>query len=409
MGASDDDGRACRPFRMFDYSPAERGSDEPRETYDGKPLSLGQWAGISGAAFSTGLGSRTSLGLSFIAGFFNVRLGFWWDSGVDPVKRGSGATKRSRLGEWFTWALPVQSYLLDEFFARFHGTARRWWYLSDGGHFENTGAYELIRRRLPLIVIIDAGADPDYTCEDLANLVRKVRIDFDAEIEFLNDRKLGKLTALPEQSRHPRDAPREAAGRRTGSGYKRSYFGPATGLRTTGRAAAVAGTCGARGGELREPKQARFACSSTSSRRLSEMNLPTSCTTMRTIRTSPSRRHRTSSSTKPNGRATESSGSSSRSGSSQGDWGPYLTLLEQIISLWDGEIGRVTKGWNRANRFVYVVQACGLDYRVAPAGARALSCARSSKARTTRAIGTRRVLPSRCARATSRPGLLPST
>ena len=201
LDASDDDRRARRPFRMFDYSPARRGSDEPRERYDGKPLSLGQWAGISGAAFSTGLGSRTSLGLSFLAGFFNVRLGFWWDSGVDPKKRGSAKRKRPWLGEWFTWALPVQSYLLDEFFARFHGTARRWWYLSDGGHFENTGAYELIRRRLPLIVIIDAGADPDYTCEDLGNLVRKARIDFDAEIKFLDDKKLGKLTTLPEQER----------------------------------------------------------------------------------------------------------------------------------------------------------------------------------------------------------------
>ncbi len=201
LGASEsgNDRCACRPFRMFDYSPPDNGSDESRECYDGKSLSLGQWAGISGAAFSTGLGSRTSVGLSFIAGFFNVRLGFWWDSGVDPGKRGSAASKRSWLGERFTHALPVQSYLLDEFFARFHGTARRWWYLSDGGHFENTGAYELIRRRLPLIVIIDAGADPDYTCEDLANLVRKARIDFDAEIKFLDDKKLGKLRDRTKQ------------------------------------------------------------------------------------------------------------------------------------------------------------------------------------------------------------------
>lgn len=195
---SDDDRRTCRPFRMFDYPPVNCGSEGPRECYEGEPLSLGQWAGISGAAFSTGLGSRTSLGLSFIAGFFNVRLGYWWNSGVDPGRRSGVATKRPKLGEWFTWALPVQSYLFDEFFARFHGTARRWWYLSDGGHFENTGAYELIRRRLPLIVIIDAGADPDYAGADLANLVRKARLDFDAEIKFLDDKVLGKLGCLPK-------------------------------------------------------------------------------------------------------------------------------------------------------------------------------------------------------------------
>lgn len=195
---SDDDPRACPPFRMFDYPPVNCGSEDPRECYEGEPLSLGQWAGISGAAFSTGLGSRTSLGLSFIAGFFNVRLGYWWNSGVDPDRRCGVATKRPKLGKRFTWALPVQSYLLDEFFARFHGTARQWWYLTDGGHFENTGAYELIRRRLPLIVIIDAGADPDYAGADLANLIRKARIDFDAEIKFLDDKVLGKLGCLPK-------------------------------------------------------------------------------------------------------------------------------------------------------------------------------------------------------------------
>ena len=34
--------------------------------------------------------------------------------------------------------------------------------LSDGGHFENLGLYELIRRRLRVIVLCDAGADAKY-------------------------------------------------------------------------------------------------------------------------------------------------------------------------------------------------------------------------------------------------------
>ena len=184
----------CRPFRMFAYDASTDAEGEV--CYAGRPLSLGQWAGISGAAFSTGLGLRTSLGLSLLAGFFNVRLGLWWDSGVEPRKRGSAVTRDSgsgRLGRCFSRLLPVQSYLLDEFFSRFHGVARRWWYLSDGGHFENTGAYELIRRRLPLIVVVDAGADPDYAYSDLANLVRKARVDFDAEIEFLSREALYRL------------------------------------------------------------------------------------------------------------------------------------------------------------------------------------------------------------------------
>ena len=180
----------CRPFRMFAYKKRCEG-DEQEVWYTGRSLSLGQWTGISGAAFSTGLGSRTSLGLSLIAGFFNVRLGLWWDSGVEPTNRCGTATKGSRQSEWFfSWLLPVQSFLVDEFLSRFPGVARRWWYLSDGGHFENTGAYELIRRRLRLIVIVDAAADPDYAYEDLANLTRKARLDFGAEIEFLDAKAL---------------------------------------------------------------------------------------------------------------------------------------------------------------------------------------------------------------------------
>jgi hypothetical protein len=43
----------------------------------------------------------------------------------------------------------------------------------------------LIRRRVPFIIISDAGRDPASTFEDIANLTRKARIDFNAEIEFI--------------------------------------------------------------------------------------------------------------------------------------------------------------------------------------------------------------------------------
>jgi len=75
-------------------------------------------------------------------------------------------------------------------FARYYGTRRSHWYLSDGGHFENTAAYELIRRRVPRIIILDNGHDAAYAFDDIANLVRKARIDLDAEIEFLTSLEL---------------------------------------------------------------------------------------------------------------------------------------------------------------------------------------------------------------------------
>jgi hypothetical protein len=159
-------------------------------------LSLRQWIGISGAAFTTGLGRGTSVGKSIVLGLANIRLGYWWDSYIDAGARRKTSPKdyvrgnsiREFLAKWF----PVQSHLFDEFMAKFRGPNSRLWYLSDGGHFENTAVYELIRRRVPLIIVCDCGADVDYAFDDLGQLVRLVRVDFGAEIEFISREKLAE-------------------------------------------------------------------------------------------------------------------------------------------------------------------------------------------------------------------------
>ena len=56
--------------------------------------------------------------------------------------------------------------------------------LSDGGHFENLGLYEMVLRRCRYIILSDAGCDGDYAFADLANAVRKIRIDFGIDIDF---------------------------------------------------------------------------------------------------------------------------------------------------------------------------------------------------------------------------------
>ncbi len=173
-------------FRRGDYSMFASPADHPwfRRPVGAERMSLGQWIGVSGAAFSTGLGSGTSLGMSLLFGFANIRLGRWWDSGRRMP------ASASLLNDAFRRLLPVQAHLANELSARFHGPEQRRWYLSDGGHFENMGAYELIRRRLPMIVIVDAEADPGYRYEGLANLVRKARMDFGATIEVLDSAAL---------------------------------------------------------------------------------------------------------------------------------------------------------------------------------------------------------------------------
>ncbi len=135
---------------------------------DTAELTIGQWTGISGAAFSTGVGRGTSLGKALLFGLANVRLGWWWKSGLND--------RKSIHPFWRT-----QAYLLRELRARFFGKDGSHWYLSDGGHFENTGVFELLRRQVDVVVCCDCGSDPQYELGDLANLMRLARIDLHAE------------------------------------------------------------------------------------------------------------------------------------------------------------------------------------------------------------------------------------
>ena len=138
--------------------------------FNSEELDVGDWCAISGAAFSTGLGMRTSLGLSLLAGLANVRLGYWWNFN----------TERRR-----TLQLSAYRYLWGELMADFRGPWKPFWFLTDGGHFDNTGVYELVRRRVGVIVLCDNGCDPGFRFQDLGNLARKIRTDFDAELRPL--------------------------------------------------------------------------------------------------------------------------------------------------------------------------------------------------------------------------------
>jgi hypothetical protein len=108
-----------------------------------------------------------------------VGIGYWWNIYMFS-QRGATLKPRVWLLRSIARAFPIQSALMQELLGHFH-CDQRLWFLSDGGHFEKTGCYELLRHRVPLIVICDDGADPKYTFEDCANLVRKARLDFGVE------------------------------------------------------------------------------------------------------------------------------------------------------------------------------------------------------------------------------------
>jgi hypothetical protein len=154
-----------------------------------EPLSLQGWIAISGAAISPGAGIDTGLKHSLVFTLANLRTGYWWDSGAKRSQR-LYLPAISILRRWLFKIpafLSTQSSLINEALGNFGGPWFQTWYLSDGGFFEVTGAYELLRRRVRYIVIGDADEDPLGRFNDLSNLIMKARIDFNADIRFFQE------------------------------------------------------------------------------------------------------------------------------------------------------------------------------------------------------------------------------
>lgn len=128
---------------------------------------------ISGAAVSPNAGYHSSPTTSFIMTLFNARLGAWMPN---PVRATVRAMKISKPRNGFLALIAEMLGWTDD--------RRAAVFLSDGGHFENLGLYEMLRRRCALIVVVDADCDPGYRYFDLGNAIRKARIDLDVEIAF---------------------------------------------------------------------------------------------------------------------------------------------------------------------------------------------------------------------------------
>jgi len=150
---------------------------------------LSRWIAVSGAAAASGMGSQTTPGLAALLFLSGLRLGYWTPRllPVAPAPAAKPQAPRSAaVGRWLAARFPKPRFLLAEFLARFPGLRSPAWYLSDGGHFENTGVYALLKRQLDVIVLADCGADPRYTFGDLENMARKAEIDYGASIEFVD-------------------------------------------------------------------------------------------------------------------------------------------------------------------------------------------------------------------------------
>ena len=174
-------GRQERKAEPFTVSPLHAGSAaigyRPAAQYgadsNGCGITLGTAITISGAAASPSMGMYTKPALTFLMTLLNARLGAWLGN---PGPAGRDTWPHGEPGRG-------AMLVVDELLGR--TTDRRpHVYLSDGGHFDNLGLVEMVRRRCRFIVVVDAGADPDYEFADLANAVRRIRIDLGVRVEL---------------------------------------------------------------------------------------------------------------------------------------------------------------------------------------------------------------------------------
>jgi hypothetical protein len=183
LGGSSDLAMHTRQSASFTFTPLHAGCSRDRVGYaplvqSGTPYyaqrgggpTLGQAITISGAAASPNMGYHTSTVVAFLLTVFNVRLGGWF-----PNPGSDSAEKRS----------PVFSLvpLTHELF----GTADErsgFLNLSDGGHFENLGIYELVRRRCRVIIAGDGECDPDLSFGSLGSVIRMCETDFGTRIDI---------------------------------------------------------------------------------------------------------------------------------------------------------------------------------------------------------------------------------
>lgn len=144
-------------------------------------FSLATLMAVSGAAASPNMGYHTSAAVAALLTALNLRLGRWCGN---PVRED-------------VWRLHSPTFSAGPILADLSGSANaraKWINLTDGGHFENLGIYELVRRRCRLIVVSDAGCDPEHHFEDLANSIRKCWTDFGVDIHFDSLDELRKVS-----------------------------------------------------------------------------------------------------------------------------------------------------------------------------------------------------------------------
>ncbi|MEV5961475.1 hypothetical protein AB0L70_06900 [Kribbella sp. NPDC051952] len=156
---------------------------------------------ISSAAVSPAMGRYRIGPTSMLLTFFNIRLGVWI-----PNPRFITQLEAAHLENQpdLSYARTGLGYLFKEFFG-IHDLDDPYLYLTDGGHWENTGLVELLRiEEITEIICVDADSGPGDATSSLGKAIAIAPSECNIRIDI----SLDPLRAAPSGSRVPAYAPR---------------------------------------------------------------------------------------------------------------------------------------------------------------------------------------------------------
>ncbi len=132
---------------------------------------------MSGAAFASAMGRENRGSINALLAIANLRLGVWLPrpSYVKQLQESDGSHLWVRMRRL--------TYLVKEMFG-LHAPEDRFVYVTDGGHLENLGLVELVRRRCTNIWCFDAGGDPPGFPTSLSQAIELAEEELGVEIRF---------------------------------------------------------------------------------------------------------------------------------------------------------------------------------------------------------------------------------
>jgi hypothetical protein len=170
----------------FQYHPTSRfeSGDRPK----GTSLTLPSIMAVSGAALSPLMGRFTYPPLRFLMALTDIRLGVWVRNPKHESWEETPKEPTNRIGRFAAlirdgWREPGALYVLREAVGAL-SLKKRFIYLTDGGHWENLGMVELLRRRCTHLLCFDASADQVMGGQDIGRAMALARSELGVDVRL---------------------------------------------------------------------------------------------------------------------------------------------------------------------------------------------------------------------------------